>query len=441
MSTQSIKAIEQANPQICEWIFNVVNRNKVLKIFLSQNIGFAHQVDVTCFHANETDYFAFCDDFGPMNFASVASFIEDLDREIVACSSPALVYCARKGRRALTNAAFLLGAYMVLRLNTTPCEVSRRFEGIGEENIEDYRDATFSPPDFGLRLIDCWAGLHRAMESSWLAPPTRQAPQTWGKIDIDEYAHYEDPLNGDLHEVVPGKLIAFKGPKDLRGRVYTDDVHGHRTFSPTYYGDIFRELGVSTVVRLNEARYSARAFTDAGIEHHDLYFDDCTAPPKHVVERFFRILDAAPGLVAVHCKAGLGRTGTLVALHLMRAHGFAAREAMGWLRVVRPGCVIGEQQHYLCEVERSLRELRGEPGGPPPAAAVAPRSRDAPPRTPPPSVSAAAAPPRRDGAAAATVAKPPPAAAVLAAQVAAGMARRGATRAASWLARRPSGLA
>jgi hypothetical protein len=35
----------------------------------------------------------------------------------------------------------------------------------------------------------------------------------------------------------------------------------------------------------------------------------------------------------------------------MRSCGFTAREAMGWLRIMRPGSVIGEQQHYLCAVE------------------------------------------------------------------------------------------
>ena len=30
----------------------------------------------------------------------------------------------------------------------------------------------------------------------------------------------------------------------------------------------------------------------------------------------------------------------------MRRRGFTGREAMGWLRIVRPGSVIGEQQHF-----------------------------------------------------------------------------------------------
>ena len=60
----------------------------------------------------------------------------------------------------------------------------------------------------------------------------------------------------------------------------------------------------------------------------------------------------------MHCHAGLGRTGTLIALWLMRTHKFEAREAMGWLRIMRPGSVIGEQQRYLCSVDETLRVVR-----------------------------------------------------------------------------------
>ena len=56
----------------------------------------------------------------------------------------------------------------------------------------------------------------------------------------------------------------------------------------------------------------------------------------------------------VHCLAGLGRTGTLIGLWLMAQHHWRARETIGWLRIVRPGSVIGAQQHYLVAVERAF---------------------------------------------------------------------------------------
>ena len=56
--------------------------------------------------------------------------------------------------------------------------------------------------------------------------------------------------------------------------------------------------------------------------------------------------------------AGLGRTGTLIGAYLMKHHKFTAAEAIAWLRICRPGSVIGPQQNYLeeynfiCEEER-----------------------------------------------------------------------------------------
>jgi cell division cycle 14 len=51
--------------------------------------------------------------------------------------------------------------------------------------------------------------------------------------------------------------------------------------------------------------------------------------------------------VKILCSAGLGRTGTLIACYMMKHHGFTAREAIAWLRVCRPGSVIGHQQWFL----------------------------------------------------------------------------------------------
>ncbi len=50
--------------------------------------------------------------------------------------------------------------------------------------------------------------------------------------------HYDHPANGDLHEVVPGKPAALKGPVDLPdGRAYHGDAQGARSFSPAIYAN------------------------------------------------------------------------------------------------------------------------------------------------------------------------------------------------------------
>ena len=301
-------------------------------------------------------YEPFCDDFGPVNISCIASFIKSLDLCFDSFPQSKIVFCVEKGRRSLTNAVFLLGAYMVLKENLTSDEVAECFESRDKHMFEAYRDATYAEPDFGLGLLDCWRGLEQGKQQGWVR--VSWTAEFCGKVNIHHYRHYDEPSHGDLHEVVPGKFIAFKGPVDLGGRDFQDQANGVRVFSPSYYIDIFREMGVSTIIRLNEPRYDAKDFTSRGFEHFDLEFEDCTCPPDEIVVAFFKIVDSAPGVLAVHCHAGLGRTGTLIALHLMRSRRFTAREAMGWLRVMRPGSVIGEQQHYLCEVERLLSAAR-----------------------------------------------------------------------------------
>ena len=45
--------------------------------------------------------------------------------------------------------------------------------------------------------------------------------------------------------------------------------------------------------------------------------------------------------------AGLGRTGTLIALYMMKHYKFTAAESIAWIRICRPGSVIGPQQNFL----------------------------------------------------------------------------------------------
>jgi cell division cycle 14 len=153
---------------------------------------------------------------------------------------------------------------------------------------------------------------------------------------------------GDMNWVIPGKLLAFASPYSVA------TLPGGFTVATT--SEViprFREMGVSHIVRLNKQFYDASAFTEAGFRFTELYFPDGTTPSDDIVDRFFRIAEG-DDVVALHCKAGLGRTGTLIGCYLIKNCAFTATEAIGWIRICRPGSVIGPQQLYLVAFEEAI---------------------------------------------------------------------------------------
>ena len=267
-----------------------------------------------------------------------------LQQEASATKKP-LVLVAGPHPNAHANAAVLCGVFSVILLGR---DADRSYAPLAAlEPLVPFRDPSSGPSTFHLTAKHVIQGIHRAkvvgILDDWSDPKST--------FDADEYDHYEAVENGDLNWILPGKLLAFSGPSPSPRVIY-----GYRAHVPEDYWAYFKAKGVTAVVRLNRALYDGGRFADGGFSMHELYFPDGSCPPEPLLARFLEIAESEKGALAIHCKAGLGRTGVLICSYLIKHFGFSAEEAIGYIRVVRPGSVIGLQQNYLLAHAARLQE-------------------------------------------------------------------------------------
>lgn len=301
--------------------------------------------EIYCFSIDDTlIYENFCLDFGPLNFGQTYRFCEHLnsiledkdlkDKKIYFYSCTTREYCS--------NAAVLISAYSVLHLNKTAEEA---FDSIQNrvETFENFHDASFFPCPYVLTVKDCLEGIAKAKTLNLFS---------WPNFDVSEYEHFCELENGDLNWLVEDKFLAFAGPFEERKHY----GNGYYSSVPSDFINYFKEKNVTAVIRLNKSCYDAENFTKHGIRHYHLFYPDGGNPPEHILKEFIRICEAETGAIAVHCKAGLGRTGTCIGMYLMKHFDITANQVMGWFRVVRPGSIIGPQQDYLQRNEKRMKK-------------------------------------------------------------------------------------
>lgn len=290
---------------------------------------------------NELIYEPFFADFGPLNLSMMYRYCKLLEgklRDPSLADKRIIHYCSHDPKKR-ANAAYLCSAFQMVVQGKSAEVAYEPFCGIYPPFLP-FRDATCRVCTFHLTIMDCLKGLEESMKHQWFDR---------NRFDVESYEFFEKVDNGDMNWIVPDKFLAFAGPCPT-----STDADGFPAFTPEDYVPIFRDAGIGLVVRLNKEQYDRRRFINHGIKHVDLYFLDGSCPSREIISKFLHIVENEPGAIAVHCKAGLGRTGSLIALYCMKHFQFPARAFIGWNRICRPGSVLGPQQQFLLDMEGEM---------------------------------------------------------------------------------------
>nr|XP_031862049.1 uncharacterized protein CI109_002462 [Kwoniella shandongensis]KAA5529121.1 hypothetical protein CI109_002462 [Kwoniella shandongensis] len=308
----------------------------------------------------EMRYTSFAMDHGPLNLAftyQACLRIHERLEKTEAKKKPLCLYTSSDPKMK-SNMTLAVALWSLIVAKHTPWQA---FRPIAQFQVMPFRDAGNGPMDYGLSIQDILYGVHKAMSYGLLDLST---------FDVNVYQYFEAVDNGDLN--ILGSFIPFaspientwmkaarKGHKSAtspRGTITThtaSSIEKARDVSHalTCVLKVFENEKVGLVVRLNDELYDRRHFLDMGIDHVEMYFDDGSNPSDEIVREFIRLaeetIEGKGQKVAVHCKAGLGRTGVLIGAYLIYKYQFTAQEAIGYMRIVRPGMVVGPQQQYM----------------------------------------------------------------------------------------------
>lgn len=142
----------------------------------------------------------------------------------------------------------------------------------------------------------------------------------------------------------------------------------------------FRKFGIASVVNLQQRgehehcaklvdqgfTYKPETFMNGQVSYYNFPTEDFGIWPMDTVFDVVKVLSFAlsEGGIAIHCHAGLGRTGVICACWLIFERGLYAEEAIKKVRATRPGSIQTRNQlASVVNFEKVFKVLRQWPNG------------------------------------------------------------------------------
>lgn len=113
--------------------------------------------------------------------------------------------------------------------------------------------------------------------------------------------------------------------------------------------DTLANHGVTTIVNLHAEPHETHTLGNYRFDQLHMYVPNFQPPTVDQMREVLALLDDPTKVVAIHCLAGLGRTGTVAACYMVSSQGMSARQAIDHVRRCRPGSIESKAQVRFVE--------------------------------------------------------------------------------------------
>ncbi len=162
-------------------------------------------------------------------------------------------------------------------------------------------------------------------------------------------------------------------------------IHGRMTDRPTNFSWIIQgklagcglpvtqnefewllQNGIKSIVTVREVPLPSEWLDDNDINYMHLQVEDFGAPTIEELDKAISFIDSEISMgrpVMVHCAAGKGRTGAVLASYLTKNENLTAEQAIERLREMRPGSVQSVVQETAISMYEKYLKSKGRDGG------------------------------------------------------------------------------